>query len=89
MLTLLAALGVILDLTIRSLDACRRHLVQPVITAFLLSAVYAAVHIGHEGGLSDGLRAAFWDKKAGSSERGRSTPEDILQAELHHFAAVN
>ncbi|HVZ09422.1 hypothetical protein [Rhodopila sp.] len=89
MLTLLAAAGLLLDLTIRAMATCKRHLVQPILTSLLLTVAYAVVHIGAEGSISGGLAAAFWESDAAREARHRASMVDTLQGELRQFVAAN
>lgn len=89
MLDFLAVARSILELSVAAFRLYRRNLVQPLMTAILLTASYAIVHISQEGNLTDGLRSAFLDNDATRAERHRQEVQATLQAELHQFAAAN
>jgi hypothetical protein len=75
---------------VRGLErSSRRRLAQPLLTVVLLVAAYASIHIGQEGSVSLGLRAAFLDNDASRLERSRMDRQILLQSELKHFAAAN
>jgi hypothetical protein len=67
----------------------RQQLTQPLVTVAFLIAAYAAIHIGQEGSVSLGLRAAFIDNDASRLERSRLDRQLVLQTELKQFAAAN
>jgi hypothetical protein len=67
----------------------RQQLTQPLVTVGFLIAAYAAIHIGQEGSVGLGLRAAFVDNDASRLERSRLDRQLVLQTELKQFAAAN
>ncbi len=66
-----------------------RSLIQPLLTASMLTALYAGYHVVHESSLTDGLKVAFFESNADRASRLREREDAILQAELHHMAESN
>jgi hypothetical protein len=89
MLEFLGIARAILALSVDVFRLYRRNLVQPLMTAILLTAAYAVVHVSQEGNISDGLRSAFLDNDASREERHRQEVQATLQAELQQFAAAS
>ncbi len=66
-----------------------RLLVQPILTAVLLTGLYAGYHCVHEWSIVEGLWIAFFETNAGRAVRLREREDAILQAELRHLAEAN
>jgi hypothetical protein len=66
-----------------------RKLAQPMLTVACLTSAYTAMHIAREGGLTDGVRAAFFDNETTRQDRRRLEEQSTMQAELRQFAAAN
>lgn len=64
-------------------------LVQPVLTACMLSGFYITGHIVREGSVAEGLHMAFLDNERLRNERQRKMEDAIVQAELHYFVEAN
>ncbi len=66
-----------------------RLVVQPVMTAALLTALWAGYNCVREWSIADGLWVAFFETNAGRASRLRERDDAILQAELRHLAGAN
>ena len=66
-----------------------RLLVQPVMTAALLTALWAGYNCVREWSIGGGLWVAFFETNAGRASRLRERDDAILQAELRHLAKAN
>ncbi len=89
MLDLLTVARALVELSADVFRLYRRNLVQPLMTAIVLTGAYAIVHVGQEGSLTSGLRSAFLDNDASREERHRREVKASLQVELRQFAAAN
>lgn len=89
MLELIATFRASLEL-IRELGRTSgRKLLQPLLTATLLTGAYTAIHVSREGGITAGVRAAFLENDTVRTERRRLEEQSNLQVELRQFAAAN
>lgn len=66
-----------------------RHLGQPMLTAALLTSLYAGYHVVHEASLMEGLRVAFLENNESRAVRLREREDATVQAELRHVADAN
>src|ERR1700761_2189337 len=89
MIELLAVFRTVLELCTHLGRHSGRKLLQPMLTALCITAVYTGIRVSQEGAVLPGLRAAFWDNETSRTERRRSQELAILQGELRQFAAAN
>ena len=66
-----------------------RLFLQPVMTATLLTGLYAGYHVVHESSLLDGIRVAFLESNAARATRLREREDATVQAELRHLSDSN
>lgn len=83
---ILGTLKALLDFINNLGRPARSALLQPLATVLLLLALYAGWHIQDEGEVTNGLRVAFLDTRAGRAARDREVEAAILRAELYQAA---
>jgi len=79
----------ILDVFRNMRQPLARHLLQPLLTACVLTVLYAGYHIVHQSSIVDGLRVAFVETDADRASRIRDREDATMQAELHHVAMAD
>ena len=66
-----------------------RALAQPVLTAALLTGLYAGYHCIHESSVVQGIWVAFFESNAARATRLREREDAVLQTELRDLAKSN
>lgn len=89
MLEIIMFFNTIFEATLHLRRSFGRFLAQPLMTACLLTILYAGYHCIHESSVGQGLRVAFFESNAARQSRLREREDAILQAELRDLAKSN